>query len=203
MHIAILEADRLYADGLRAVFVARGHDVELVEPSEDLDSDPDVVLVSPAPGRTATAVRNAREVAPHAHVVAVLDPAVSEVDRDGADAEGAQTCVDAGTTLRELVARVEGANAPRAALLGARLPAPLPNLTPREHEVLEALVQGRGTAQLAATLGVTRATARSHVQHLLKKLGVHSRLEAVATAVRTGLVKVDLRRDEPVVMHPR
>jgi two-component system nitrate/nitrite response regulator NarL len=58
-------------------------------------------------------------------------------------------------------------------------------LTTRENEVLEGLMDGESTKQLAARLGVSRATARTHVQSVLTKLGAHSRLEAVALASRS------------------
>jgi DNA-binding NarL/FixJ family response regulator len=71
----------------------------------------------------------------------------------------------------------------------ARTPAPrapgLAELTPREREVLNHLVMGEGTATLARRLGVTYATARTHIQNVLAKLGVHSRLEAVAAVYYT------------------
>jgi DNA-binding NarL/FixJ family response regulator len=63
-------------------------------------------------------------------------------------------------------------------------------LTPRERSVLEGLVQGESTALLARRLGVRPATARTHVQNLLGKLCVHSRLEAVALAVEHGVVRI-------------
>lgn len=63
-------------------------------------------------------------------------------------------------------------------------------LTPRERDVLEGLVRGESTTQLAQWLQVRPATARTHVQNLLAKLCVHSRLEAVALAVEYGLVDV-------------
>ncbi len=61
-------------------------------------------------------------------------------------------------------------------------------LTPRERDVLRLLVAGYDTATLARTFGVTQATARSHVQSMLIKLNVHSRLEAATMAVRFGIV---------------
>jgi two-component system nitrate/nitrite response regulator NarL len=61
-------------------------------------------------------------------------------------------------------------------------------LTPREREALCHLVRGLDTTQLARAMGVTWATARSHVQSVLTKLGVHSRLEAATVAIREGLV---------------
>jgi two-component system nitrate/nitrite response regulator NarL len=60
-------------------------------------------------------------------------------------------------------------------------------LTPREREVLARLVQGSSTLELAEAMGVGVATVRSHVQAMLSKLGVRSRLEAVTLAVAHGL----------------
>jgi DNA-binding NarL/FixJ family response regulator len=64
-------------------------------------------------------------------------------------------------------------------------------LTPREREVLTRLARGESTAALAKAMGVTRSTARSHVQSVLTKLGVHSQREAVIEAARYGLVSVE------------
>jgi two-component system, NarL family, nitrate/nitrite response regulator NarL len=64
-------------------------------------------------------------------------------------------------------------------------------LTTRERQCLAQLVAGQDTAAMVSSLGVSAATVRTHVQALLTKLGVHSRLEAAAFAVRHGLL------DEP------
>jgi len=61
-------------------------------------------------------------------------------------------------------------------------------LTPRERECLALLVAGLDTAAMARKLGVSPATVRTHVQSLLTKLGVHSRLEAASFAVRYRLL---------------
>jgi len=65
-----------------------------------------------------------------------------------------------------------------------------PRLTGREREVLQRLVRGERTRTIAAGMGVSYSTARTHVQNLLRKLGVHSRLEAVAFALSHSLVRV-------------
>jgi two-component system, NarL family, nitrate/nitrite response regulator NarL len=62
-------------------------------------------------------------------------------------------------------------------------------LTPRERECLGLLVEGLDTGGIAAKLGVSPATVRTHVQSVLMKLGVHSRLEAASFAVRHGLLE--------------
>jgi PAS domain S-box-containing protein len=55
-------------------------------------------------------------------------------------------------------------------------------LTPRQVEVLGHLAKGRSTRQIASELHLSPETVRNHVRHLLRALGVHSRLEAVAVA---------------------
>ncbi len=62
---------------------------------------------------------------------------------------------------------------------------PPAHLTPRQAEVLRHLEQGRSTKQIAQELHVSTETVRNHVRHLLRALGVTTRLEAVA-AVRHG-----------------
>jgi DNA-binding NarL/FixJ family response regulator len=73
--------------------------------------------------------------------------------------------------------------------LGAGVPAErgLAGLTPREVEVLRLLVEGRSNRQIAEQLFISGKTASVHVTNILAKLGVHSRLEAAATARRLGL----------------
>ena len=61
-------------------------------------------------------------------------------------------------------------------------------LSGRETEVLELLAQGLSTEDLCEQLFLSRNTVRAHVQHVISKLGAHSKLEAVAIARRRGLV---------------
>jgi PAS domain S-box-containing protein len=55
-----------------------------------------------------------------------------------------------------------------------------PDLTPRQWEILRLLKQGRTTDQITSELHLSRETVRNHIAALLKTLGVHSRIEAVA-----------------------
>jgi DNA-binding NarL/FixJ family response regulator len=64
-----------------------------------------------------------------------------------------------------------------------------PNLTVREWEVLSLLDEGFNAAQIAEQLIISRNTARNYVQNVLTKLSAHSKLEAVAVARRTGLLR--------------
>jgi DNA-binding NarL/FixJ family response regulator len=61
-------------------------------------------------------------------------------------------------------------------------------LTRRQHEVLEHLAEGASTDDIARELVVSRETIRNHVRHILQRLGVRSRLAAIAVARRDGLV---------------
>ena len=63
-------------------------------------------------------------------------------------------------------------------------PAPHPSLTPRQTEVLRLLERGRSTEQIADELHLSVETVRNHIRGILRALGVHSRLEAVAMAHR-------------------
>jgi DNA-binding NarL/FixJ family response regulator len=65
------------------------------------------------------------------------------------------------------------------------------HLTARERECLALLVEGLDTPAMTLRLGISTTTVRSHVQALLNKLGVHSRLEAATFAVRYDLVDHD------------
>ena len=71
--------------------------------------------------------------------------------------------------------------------LACRPSGALAGLTPREVEVLRLLVEGRSNRQIAEQLFISGKTASVHVTNILAKLGVHSRLEAAATARRLGL----------------
>jgi len=68
-------------------------------------------------------------------------------------------------------------------------PRPASSLTPRQHEMLIALSEGRSTAEIAAQANLSIETVRNHIRALLQALGVHSRLEAVAEGRRRGLVE--------------
>ena len=65
---------------------------------------------------------------------------------------------------------------------------PIGRLTPRELQVLGFLVHAASGAEIAERLSVSPHTVRTHINNVMHKLGVHSRSEAVAFAVRSGLV---------------
>ena len=84
--------------------------------------------------------------------------------------------------LRHMVSRISGA--------AAHVPF---GLTAREVEVLRLLAGGTPTREIAARLGISVHTARNHVQNIIRKCDAHSKLEAVSTALREGVIRTPAR----------
>ncbi len=66
---------------------------------------------------------------------------------------------------------------------------PFGELTPRETEILALLAEGQSNKSIARNLGISDGTVKLHVKAILRKLGVHSRVEAAVMAVEQGLPK--------------
>jgi DNA-binding NarL/FixJ family response regulator len=62
--------------------------------------------------------------------------------------------------------------------------------TPREFDILRLLAEGLGTAAMSQRLGITAHTVEWHVRHVIEKLQVHSKLQAVMAAARKGLIEL-------------
>ncbi|WP_313168625.1 response regulator transcription factor [Massilia oculi] len=91
----------------------------------------------------------------------------------------------------KLFAHVQRAGAPRA-------PAPaseLDKLTPREREILACLARGESNKVIARALDLAESTVKIHVQNILKKLDLSSRVQAAVFAVEHGLQSGQERRD--------
>lgn len=154
-------------------------------PDDGIDALSQIVAASPATkvlilsaAGEHSAVRRAMQAGASGYVhktrgVAVLKQTIERVLRGDVVVE-VPACADS----RPAAQRQEDA---------ARLAA---YLTARERQCLQLLVKGQDTAAIASSLGVSSATVRTHVQALMTKLGVHSRLEAAAFAVRHDLVEV-------------
>lgn len=80
-------------------------------------------------------------------------------------------------------------SAPRAAAAE-----PFPELTEREHEILELIAQGRSNGDIAARLGIASKTVRNHVANVMNKLAVADRAQAIVRAREAGLGREDTTR---------
>ena len=209
IRVLIVDDERLFAELLR-VALRSATGIEVVDVVHDVSTAvrrmselrPDVVLADYhlPDGTGADIARTVRVTLPDTSVLILTgDPSVSilsDVARSGA--------VGHLTKDRPFDEVVEGV---RSASLGEILfapselhrllleresrPRPLEPLTARELEVLQLLAEGASTAQASEQLGISSATLRAHVQAILRKLGAHSRLEAVAEAARLGVITLE------------
>ncbi len=160
---------------------------------------PDVVLMDMVmPDMDgATATRLIRKQFPKVQVLA-LTSFKEELLVQSALQAGAIGYLLKDISADELAQAIRAAHAGRATLspeaaqalvnAASQPPAPGLDLTEREREVLTLMVEGLNNTQIAARLTVSPSTVKSHVSNILSKLGISSRTEAVAIAIRNRLV---------------
>jgi DNA-binding NarL/FixJ family response regulator len=185
----------LGAEGaLDVVGVASSTDEALRMASE---SAPDVAVVDLQLG-DADGLEAARRIGAQRRDVAVVllaDDPDDRILRRALDA-GCSGLVAKRGRLDELVnairAVASGSTAfPQALLASVLRDRPeAPALSTRELQVLRLVAAGEGTNAIAARLGLSVHTARNHIRNLMTKLGAHSRVEAVVTAARSGLIEL-------------
>lgn len=223
LRILVAHQHRLFGECLTvALSDARGlDDVHLVTDPRDLRGAldtraPDVVVIRPEDPRAATAdkcsaIKRAR---PATRVVVIDDFPDPDLLLDcvEAGAEGYASLQDDLDVLVETVRRVEGGETIIPPLmLGGLLERLIRRrreaqraherfdvLTARERQVLHLLARGMSNDGIADELVVSTHTARTHVQNVLRKLEVHSRVEAVALAVTTGWIDADELAEEEI-----
>ena len=165
------------------------------------EMQPDVVVMDvDLPGMNGiTATRRILAAWPETRVIvltALMDPGVVE----GAVAAGAAGFVSKQRAAEELVDAIRSAAGGEdvfrpqdlhelASVSGDTRPAHY-DLTSRELQVLQALADGLSTEEVASTLFLSRRTVQGHVQSILTKLQVRSKLEAVLYGLRHGLVRL-------------
>jgi DNA-binding NarL/FixJ family response regulator len=211
VRVALVDDQRLFSDAL-TTRLTREPDVEVVGAARSgtellvlvARRPVDVVLLEvDLAGEDGPAlVEQVRAAAPHVGLVAVTS---SQDDRRMVSVvrAGVTSWVPKEGSVDDLLRAVRGAARseswfPPPVLfrllrgLTEHQPAPsddavlLASLTSREAEVLRCLAEGATRAEMAARLGLSTNTVRTHVQHVLHKLGVHSSLSAVAIAQRAS-----------------
>lgn len=176
------------ADGAEAVRLAR-------------ELEPDVVLMDllmPVKDGIAATTEIRREL-PDVEVLA-LTSVLEDASVTGAIKAGAIGYLlkdtDADALCRAIKAAAEGKVqlAPEAAarlMREVKTQESIEELTGREQEVLKLVAQGQANKQISRSLHIGEKTVKTHVSHILTKLGVRSRTQAALHAVRLGLVSTD------------
>jgi two-component system nitrate/nitrite response regulator NarL len=189
----------IFLDALASVLGQRGYEVGAVA-----RSSPELIALIRRQRPDACLIDrvdlDAIGVASQATTVIVLSPDADPRAAERALAAGAAGYLHQSRGVEVLVAALERilngervvdvpggrARRPRAATHADTLAAAL---TQRERECLSLLVGGLDTTAMMRELGVSRTTVRTHLQAVLSKLDVHSRLEAASFAVRHNLVE--------------
>ncbi|TMB43221.1 MAG: response regulator transcription factor [Chloroflexi bacterium] len=204
--VLIVEDHQVVAEGLAAL-INQQEDMEVVgsvgtfaqSERAAIELRPDIVLLDyrlpdgTAPD-AASAIRRAR---PEAKII-FLTREDSEAVRFAAVQAGASAFIHKSRAAADVVAAIRDVArgkmliTPRtiATLLAKRraIESQLEALTPREKEVLRLMAEGLPSRGIAAELGISYTTVRTHIRSLGGKLGVHSKLEAIVKAREMGLI---------------
>ncbi len=206
IRVLLVDDHAVVRSGL-AAFLLVHDDLELVGAAADgqealhlcATRQPDVVLMDlKMPGMDgATATRAIRQAHPQVQVIILTSFPEEELVQAALQA-GALSYLLKNVSGTELASAIRAAHAGRSTLApeatqalihAATQPPPLGHdLTPTENEVLRWLVKGLSNPEIATQLVVSRSTIKFHVSNILSKLAVSSRTEAVALAIRQGLV---------------
>jgi NarL family two-component system response regulator LiaR len=209
IQVLIVDDHAVVREGLRAFLQTQeGMNVagEAADGNEAIEAAtrlrPDVILMDLVMPELdgVTAMRTLRERVPDARVI-VLTSFLDEDKLLPALRAGAAGYLLKNAEPKELARAVRAAHAGEALLdpvVAARLVErlatdgdrdPIDRLTPREREVLVLIGRGYPNKRIARELGLAEKTVKTHVGHVLAKLGVTDRTQAAVLAVRAGLVE--------------
>jgi two-component system NarL family response regulator len=201
--VLIVDDHVLFRTGVATV-INKQHDMAVVAQAGDAatgirmfaDHFPDVALVDVRiPGMDGVQmIENIRQNFPAAKLV-ILTTYDTDDDIERALRAGAKGFLLKDATSRELVDAIRAVQqgktvvAPSvAAKLAERVTQPA--LTARELSVLRLVVNGKANKEIADDLFISEGTVKIHMTHLFEKLAVASRTEAIALAIRRGLVRL-------------
>jgi len=204
--VLIVEDHRVVAEGLAALINDQadmrvvgnvGTVAECVAAAAELN--PDVVLLDfrLPDGTGPDAAAGIRSIRPASKMI-FLTREDTEAARFAAVQSGASAFLHKSRAAAEVVAAIRDVARGRmlitprtiATLIAKRkaMDAQLERLTPREKEVLRLMAEGFPSRAIAAELGISYTTVRTHIRGLGSKLAVHSKLEAVVKARELGLI---------------
>ena len=210
MKVLIVDDHQMVAQALTEV-LDQEPDMDVVGRAATVDDavrltavrSPDVVLMDfrLGDGDGVRATELIKRASPEVNVVMVTSVLSESVLVPALEA-GCCGFVTKDRPIEEVLAAVRAAHAGESLISPAMLSRLLPSLrpakkgvgeelTPRELEVLGLLARGLSNPAIADELVLSLKTVRNHVQSVIAKLGAHSKLEAVAAAVRRGLVRLE------------
>src|SRR6267378_1736781 len=205
--VLIIEDHQVVAEGLAALIndqkdmTVIGHVGSVADAvARAAELKPDLVLIDFRlnDGTGADAAAGIRQLRPETKLI-FLTREDSDAARFAAIEAGASAFIHKSRAAQDVVdaiRTVAGGGSlftPRtiAQLLNSRreVEAQLERLTPREKEVLRLMAEGTSSRNIAAKLGISYTTVRTHIRSLGSKLGVHSKLEAIVKARELALVE--------------
>ena len=204
--LAIVDDHEALREGLVAML--RGHGMEVVGTAGNVAAaidlvehgDPDVAIIDIRlpDGSGIELARHLLEQHPALGVMLYTGDADAELLYSGLDSGARGYALKAGST-EELVGAIQTIAAggsyvdPRLdrILLSPRATAQVPQLSPREREIMHLMAEG-GTAEAIGTaLGVSVETVRTHVRNVIRKLRARNRVHAIALALERGEIALD------------
>ena len=217
MATAVVSSDRLLRDGIEAILEDEGFSVSLsVAHVEDVvrklrggAAPPDVLILVGALTSSdcdeISALDAVRETAPDLRIVVFAEEDAKPACLRRLVSIGVDALLPADLSAEILVQSI------RLVLLGEgfmfteyiqrlvkrepRAGAPMPDLTPRELEIIRLMAEGQSNRTIAGWLNLTEAAVKVHIRRVLRKLGAANRTQAAIWAVERGLVRADQTRD--------